>query len=143
VKKAQTPIVYQSLLILISLIFLSGVFALSTAIREDSTEEIGTYLISNVLARVERSMLDLKTTANISDSTQVISTISIPYGIGEEKYILSGKNQTLTIQTFGENAFLKHRKIYWLDSHLQGAVFSSGGEVRLNFSESNNLITIS
>ncbi len=142
-KRAQFTLVMAMIFLAIGFAMMSGLYLFSNTIKDTSTRTVGNEIIETINGKLESTILELK---HFNDSTVPVTiskTINIPEKIGDQSYSISGKNDTLRIQTSGKNTLTKTTNITNLWAiNLEGFAHSSKGKVTLEFVSLDEKISI-
>lgn len=136
--RGQTSIVYVSLFVLLSVIFLGFVFTFSSDFKENSAEEITSYLAENIFARIEKASLELKALHNQTTAENLTKTISIPRRLGENTYQIIGRNNQILLVAAGQTNVYKTKTIYWQDIIFEGSADSQNSEISLKITNATD-----
>ena len=115
------------------------IFLMSNSFQKTTTENLGDALLESVKAKIETSLIELKALSKNSQNASI--TAGIPELIGEQKYVITAKNSTFEIRTFGDPSLVKEYGMDFWNASLQGSVFSSKGKIQLEFLAANNTVT--
>ncbi len=143
-KKGQYTLVMAMIFIAIGFVMMSGLYLFSNTVKDTSTRTVGNEIIESINGKLESVILEFKYLNSTTIPQTISKTIRIPERIGDQSYSISGKNDTLRIQTSGKNALTKTTNIssMW-DVNLEGFSHSSNGKVTLEFTRVDKKIVIS
>jgi len=137
--KAQYSIVYLLLISGILLFFMGAIFLMSDSFQKSTTSEYSTYVLKSIIAKIEFGLMDLKALSSSAENASVF--LDVPELIGEQRYLVTGDEHTVSIRTYGNPSLLETKNITFWNAILQGAVFSAKGRITLDYTPLNNTVT--
>jgi len=140
IRRAQYNIVYVLTVLVIAFIVLGSTFYLGTAIRNTNSATMSDLLVDDVLAAVEKNIMEVWVIANITKTDIITRTISIPQTLGGQTYAIAGSGKVITVKTFGPQAIQKRKTISW-DVDIYGMAASSQ-DITLRYNATDSTIAI-
>ncbi|MBI2040926.1 MAG: hypothetical protein HYT16_02370 [DPANN group archaeon] len=139
-KKAQLNTTYALLILGISFLMLVGVFAASELYKKSATQnaagEFGEAVLNKALATIAEMKVTVNSTTRYTDDVRNFTRIfEIPETVGDQRYLLAGRNTILEFRTLGKPQIVKNTNItlIWENATIDGASGSSAGKVKISF----------
>ncbi len=139
-EKAQLNTTYALLILGISFLMLVGVFAGSELYKGATAKNTANALGEAILGKALVTIAEMKVTVNSTtryagDVKNFTRTFEIPTTIGDQRYLLAGRNSILEFRTLGKPQVIASTNItlVWENATIDGASGSSAGKVVISF----------